>query len=113
MPKQCHCGLINPDSALICDCGHNFRTGINPKQRGVSLPKGLEAFLLFQVCFCIFLSGLFIMIGEAGAGIMFAMVAVILGVLNWRLRAGKTWATIILLVLTFPIGLLLGLGRDL
>ena len=33
------CGLINPDSALLCDCGYNFDTGIvDSKQALVTDP---------------------------------------------------------------------------
>jgi hypothetical protein len=104
---------VNPSTAERCDCGYDFqsKTVERPyfRQR---LPRMIKGYMVFIVVLNVILS-----LGAgsrhdtfaAVAGVLYALV---LYLLYLELLRKRGWARITLAVLTFPIGTILLLTRD-
>jgi membrane-bound acyltransferase YfiQ involved in biofilm formation len=105
------CKLVNPDTALRCDCGYDFESkAVKQPYFKQELPKGIHHFLIFLLVWnvlWVFVSG--------AVFTMAAFPAVFwMGIEYWcytNLVRKKNWARIALIVVTFPIGLVL-LGSE-
>lgn len=107
------CGLFNPATAQRCDCGYDFETGIVKNayfKQG--LPREFRTYLILAVVL-----NLVAGVAAAASG-DFTRIA---GTIVWsvgiwwlysRLVAKQNWARLALVVLTFPVGLILGLSRE-
>jgi hypothetical protein len=107
------CGLLNPEQAQRCDCGYDFKDGIVKKayfKQG--LPRGFKTYVILVVVLNIL---------AAVAAVASGKIANLAGALLWsiliwwlytRLVQKRNWARLALIVLTFPVGLLLGLSRE-
>lgn len=106
------CKLINPESAQRCDCGYDFKTGkVEKSYYSAKLPgtikTGMIAIIIYNVVGALFL----IAIDPSQIG----FVIIWSGLIYWlyfQLIKKKDWARIWLMVVTFPIGLFLGLSRE-
>ena len=107
------CGLFSPDSAQRCDCGYDFETNTDEKAYfAQELPRQIRGYV---VC----LIGCQVLLGVValGAGdperIVTALVwSAVVWWLYTEMVAKKNWARLWLVVLTFPLGLLLGLSDE-
>lgn len=109
------CRLINPDTALRCDCGYDFQSHKmeQPYHDGkTSIPPWIIVVLVIQGVF-----GFFVVLGqEEGSGKSFfplLLWASIVYLVFYQMAKGKNWARIALSILAFPIGLLFLLSSDL
>lgn len=106
------CRLINPDTALRCDCGYDFESKTVEKSYFTQeLPKGIRAYLIF-----VFVLNAIGILGCLASGDMvrFLVTVAWMAVVYWcyvNLVRKNNWARITLVVLTFPIGLWL-LGSE-
>lgn len=112
--KQCpRCRLINPSMAQRCDCGYDFAKGtVETPYHKQKLPKEIKIYI-----------NVFIplnLLGAIGALVEGNIISIIL-VFIWsiviyslysRLVRRENWARIALMILTFPLGLILGLSRE-
>jgi hypothetical protein len=106
------CRLINPDSALRCDCGYDFETRTVEKAYfEQQLPKEIRTYLIFVLV----LNGIGLLGGAlSGDVVRLLAIAAWMAVVYWcyaNLVRKNNWARIALIVLTFPIGLWL-LGSE-
>ena len=107
------CGLFNPESAQRCDCGYDFETrSVEKPYFNQGLPKTIKTYIIAVVIVNL-LSGLKIL---AGGKLWVITVAIIWSALVcWlysRLVKKDNRARIALIVLTFPLGLVVGLSRE-
>ncbi len=104
--------LINPDTALRCDCGYDFGSKTVEKPYFTQqLPKGIRTYLIVVLV----LNGIGVLAcAVSGDLVRLLVTAVWMAVVYWcyanRVRKNN-WARIALIVLTFPIGLWL-LGSE-
>lgn len=112
--KKCpNCGLINPATAQRCDCGYDFeREKIEKPYFRQRLPKEIKTYISIIIPLNL--------LGALGALKSGDFIKIIL-VLLWsiaiyslysELVKKKNWARIALVVLTFPLGLILGLSNE-
>ena len=106
------CGLLNPDTAIRCDCGYDFQSRTVEKAYFTQqLPRWIRVYLII-VLIC---NGLVVVVDLASGNIVrFLMTAVWMAVVYWcywNLVKKKNWARLALAILTFPIGLWL-LGTE-
>jgi len=112
--KKCpRCGLINPGIAQRCDCGYDFekKTVEKPyfKQR---LPKDIKTYI--SIVIVLNLLGI---IGALKTGDLLKIISILVWTiaiysLYLELKQKKNWARIALIIITFPIGLILGLSNE-
>lgn len=115
--KKCpRCGQWNASSALRCDCGYDFRTGIvheSPYRR--KPPKSIRYFLtiLIVVNAVLLVMAFEKVFGDGFLGALFLLVwSPLVYILYAQLIRKRNWARILLTVLTFPIGLYLLLDPE-
>jgi hypothetical protein len=107
------CGLINPTTAQRCDCGYDFEKGrVEKSHLKQELPKDIRIYLIVIVVLNVLIA-----LGALAAGDPLRIIGVLIwsALIYWlytRLVQKKNWARIGLIVLTFPIGLILGLSRE-
>jgi hypothetical protein len=106
------CRLINPDTAVRCDCGYDFESKTVEKAYfAQKLPKEIRAYLVVLLV----LNGIGVLgCVASGDAIRMLTTAVWMAVVYWcysNLVRKNNWARIALIVLTFPIGLWL-LGSE-
>jgi hypothetical protein len=106
------CRLINPDTALRCDCGYDFESKTVEKSYFAQpLPSGLRIFVIVVIVW----NGIGL-VGCLASGDMIRLLVtgVWMALVYWcyaNLVRKKNWARIALIFLTFPIGLWL-LGSE-
>lgn len=107
------CGLFNPDSAERCDCGYDFKTGTVEKSYfKQELPKDIKTFLIITIVANVLVGLAALAQGNPGR-ILFALLwSVLVYWLYSRLVQKQNWARITLAIVTFPIGLIIGLSRE-
>ena len=112
--KKCpNCGLINVASAQRCDCGYDFEkeTVETPyfKQR---LPNDIKTYI--AIIIPLNLLGVLRTIADGDFIRIISVFVWSIAVysLYMELVKKKNWARIALIVLTFPIGLILGLSHE-
>lgn len=110
------CRLINPDTALRCDCGYDFQSGKMERPYHdvkTPMPAWIVAVLAIQAVF-----GFMVILGRGESGIdqsplPLLLWASVVGLVYFQMTRGKNWARIALAILAFPIGLLFLLSSDL
>jgi hypothetical protein len=106
------CKLINPNSALRCDCGYDFESkSVEKPYFNQELPKTIRNYLALLIAWNIVGALFVVALGEV---VRFAGAALWAGCAYWcyrKLVQRQNWARITLIVLTFPIGFLL-LGSE-
>jgi membrane associated rhomboid family serine protease len=123
------CGLLNPDTALRCDCGYDFqKRSLEKSYSQVVFPKSIKVFfIVFFIWSIIFFAGnvliCILALSETKNTIKIsdalfrAVYAFFWGlVLTWlyaMVKKRKNWARIGLAIWTFPIGLIILYWRDL
>ena len=107
------CGLFNPESAQRCDCGYDFETrSVDKAYFSQGLPKSIKTFLAIAIIGNI-VSCLEIFTGGKVWEITIALIwSVVVYWLYWRLVKKDNWARIVLIILTFPLGLIVGLSTE-
>ena len=112
--KKCpRCSLMNPGIAQRCDCGYDFERGTVEKpyfrQR---LPKEIKTYISIVI-----ISNLLGIIGVLKTGDLLKIILIVVWSiavysLYSELIKKKNWARVTLIVITFPIGLILGLSNE-
>lgn len=107
------CGLLNPDTAQRCDCGYDFESQmVKDAYFKQELPREFRTYLVILVIFNI-LAGLAAL---ASRNVASLVMAVVWSCLVWwlysQLVRKKNWARLALVVLTFLVGILLGISRE-
>ena len=107
------CALINPDTALRCDCGFDFTSKTVEKAYFTQeLPADIRGYFRALVV----LNAIVALAAFAQRDIAaIARVAIWSALVHWlysELLQRKNWARIALVVVTFPVGLFLGLSRE-
>jgi hypothetical protein len=102
------CKLINPETALRCDCGYDFETKtVEQPYFTQPLPKDIRSWLIFVIVYNIIGAALSVASGDV---IRFVAIAFWIVIIYWcyaNLVKKKNWARITLVVITFPVGLIL------
>jgi len=107
------CGLISPEFAQRCDCGYDFTAKTIEKAYFTqTLPKDIKIFLIITVAANFVVGFLVLMQGDPGRIAVAVLWSVAVYWLYSRLVMKQNWARIALVVLTFPLGLLVGLSRE-
>ena len=115
LPMKCPtCRLVNPDTALRCDCGYDFQSGKmeQPYHDGkTSIPRWVGVVLSSQGAFWF----LFARGGEGASQNMplFLTWVAITALLYFMMAKGKNGARIALAIWAFPLGLSFLLSSDL
>ena len=106
------CRLVNPPSAVRCDCGYNFSTGqvealprvasATANEEDVSTPLQTMA----GIVFCLMLVRC-LMAAERSPGMIPVLIGYtsVLGGLIWAVYKKSNAARIALMILAFPLGL--------
>jgi hypothetical protein len=106
------CKLLNPDTALRCDCGYDFESkAIERPYFNQPLPKEIRNYLIFVAVCNVIGAAVFLVSGDV---IRLVWTAAWMAVVYWcyvKLVKKKNWARITLIILTFPVGLML-LGSE-
>jgi hypothetical protein len=112
--RECpRCGLFNPSTAGRCDCGYDFATGaVKDAYFKQELPRAFRTFAILVVVLNLVLGAAAIAGGNFSEMAGAIMWVVLIWYLYFRMVAKRNWARITLLVVTFPVGLLLGLSRE-
>lgn len=111
--KCSRCGLISPEFAQRCDCGYDFHTKtVEMAYFTQTLPKDIRTFLIITVAANFVLGILVLMQGDPWRIAMAGLWSVVVYWLYSRLVMKQNWARIALVVLTFPLGLLVGLSNE-
>jgi hypothetical protein len=107
------CNLFNPDSALRCDCGYDFKSKtVERAYFRQEIPKEIRTFLIYIVVANI-LGGVAVLVQGKVDRIALALIwSLVVFWLYSRLVKKNNWARIALAILTFPLGLLVGLSRE-
>lgn len=108
------CGLFSPDSAQRCDCGYDFETkAVQEAYFKQKLPSAIETYFMFVVAVNV-VGGVIAIV--AFHDLVHMISAGVWSVVIWwlysQMVAKKNWARLWLVVLTFPVGLFLGLSRE-
>jgi len=112
--KKCpRCRLINPYTALRCDCGYDFvKKSIEKPYFKQRIPKDIKIYIEILVPLNLILAVRFLVSGDL-IGIAVTIVwSIAVYSLYFQLLKKKNWARIALIILTFPLGLFLGLSHD-
>jgi hypothetical protein len=107
------CGLFNPESAQRCDCGYDLQTQtVETPYFDQGRPKTIKTYIT-SVVIANVLFGLQIFSGGKALEIAIALIwSAIIYWLYSRLLKKDNWARIALVILTFPLGLVIGLSRE-
>lgn len=114
------CRLMNPDTAERCDCGYDFQSGKVEKpyfEEKLEIPRWIPAVLGISGCLgSCRTAGETAVNGELPTGLVLISILiwwlVVLGVYQ-QLTKGQKWAKVVLVILTFPIGLAFLFSRKL
>lgn len=107
------CRLMNPDSAMRCDCGYDFQS------RTVKVPYHNENLTIPVWIPCVLIIGSVVNLlsmvarsaessdkeGLANGVLIFSIWGCLVFFVYLQLRKGRNWARIALALLAFPIGL--------
>ncbi|MBD3271214.1 MAG: hypothetical protein GF384_01590 [Elusimicrobia bacterium] len=107
------CGLENPETTQRCDCGFDFyKKTIEKAYFTQKLPKEFIVYFSLVMIGQI-VTGLFLIYKGKYSYLVHAVIyAVVFLWLYWNLIKKKEWARLILIIYTFPFGLLLGLSKE-
>ena len=115
--KKCpRCGLWSTGSALRCDCGYDFEKGtIEESYDKKKFPKEITSFLIFVVVINLasIFRGVANIPNDGGFSVAFILVWTGLVYFSYtKFVQKKNWARIMLVILTFPIGLYLLFNKE-
>ncbi len=112
--SQCpRCGLFSPDTAQRCDCGYDFEAKTLQKAYFKrELPSQFRGYAIFVVILNIIVGVIALAAGDPVRIIMAVAWSALILWLYSRLVAKKNWARLWLVILTFPVGLSLGLSQE-
>ena len=115
--KKCpRCGLWSTGSALRCDCGYDFQKGtIEESYDTKKFPREITSFLIFIIIINLgsLFRALMNMPNDGGFSIVFILVWSGLVYFSYvKFVQKKNWGRIMLVVLTFPIGLYLLFNKE-
>ena len=114
------CGLINPDTAMRCDCGYDFKTGaMKTSYSQQKLPYWVKGLVVLAITIGVLfvVINFFVALNEGSAiniGLLIYIIsytASIYIIYNQFVKK-KKWARIVLCVMLFPIGLSFIISRD-
>ena len=106
------CKLINPDTALRCDCGYDFESKtVERPYFTQDLPTGIRTYLKVLLVWNAIGALASLMSGDVVRLLLLAIWMAVVYSCYVNLVRKKNWARIALIVLTFPIGLAL-LGSE-
>jgi len=107
------CGLINPESTQRCDCGYDFISSTVEKSYfEQKLPKSIKQYVVI-ISVLNAIAAILCLAFNNIPGFLYAIsYAVFFWLIFLQLKKKKNWARSVLLVITFPIGLILGLSRE-
>lgn len=107
------CGLINPDSAQRCDCGYDFITKkVEKPYEEQGLPKEIKTWLIIVIVVNLIFIIRSLLSDDLMTIVEIVIWSAIICFLYSQLVKRKNWARIALVILSFPIGLILGLSRE-
>ena len=112
--KACpRCRLINPFSAQRCDCGYDFVSKkIEKPYFKQRIPKDIRIYFTLLIPLSIFLAFLGLTAGDYIRFISAVVWGIVCLWLYAQLLKKKNWARIALVIVTFPLGLILGLSTE-
>src|SRR6266581_3490538 len=107
------CKLINPDTALRCDCGYDFqkRTVETPHFKQ-ELPRDIKNTLKFLVVAAVLVNIVAFLAGRPTFIIAVIIWSLTIFWLYSQLVKKRAWARIALIILTWPFGLILFSSRE-
>ena len=107
------CGLINPEIAQRCDCGYDFEKGtVEKPYYKQEFPKDIKIWAILSVVELMLVAAASLAVRDLGSFIGALIWAAVVFGLYRQLVQKKNWARIVLIVLTFPMGVILGLSRE-
>ena len=107
------CGLFNPETAQRCDCGYDFETRtVETAYFKQELPRQFKTYMVFVIVLNVIVSIGAIADGDTHRVLFAGVWTAVVWWLYSRLVAKRNWARIALVILTFPVGLLVGMSRE-
>ncbi|MGO8813615.1 MAG: hypothetical protein ACLQVG_02975 [Terriglobia bacterium] len=111
--KKCpRCALINPPTAQRCDCGYDFKTRkIESPYFRQELPGSIRDFTIFLTIWQV-LGALLVLSINWQHAVAVGIWSALVWPTYFQLKKKKSWARLVLAVLTAPIGSFLLLTRE-
>lgn len=107
------CGLVNPAEAQRCDCGWDFQSHtVETAYFKQELPKDIRIYLRVLVVLNVLGALVALLAGQPARLVGVALWSCLVYWLYSHLVRKKNWARILLVIVTFPWGLFLGLSRE-
>ena len=107
------CGLINSENALRCDCGYDFESqSVKAAYYKQKLPVTIKSYIAVVIGYNLLVLIVAINSGNALSAAIAIFWSICIYWLFIQLVKKQNWARITLIVLTFPVGLLVGLSKD-
>ena len=107
------CGLFSPDTAQRCDCGYDFETlTVEKVYFTQELPRQVRGFVVLLITLNVLVGLADLAAAQPGRIVVVVAWSGLVWWLYSQLVAKRNWARLWLIVVTVPIGLLLGLSRE-
>ena len=115
--KKCpRCGLWSTGSALRCDCGYDFEKGTIEKSYDTKkFPKEITSFLIFIILMNLGTGFRALANVQNDGGLSLCILAIWSALIYFsyfQFVKKKNWARIMLVILTFPLGLFILLNKE-